>query len=98
MRVNQFQTKMLFSLSMIPDSEFDANLLDVLRNICPPEMVDYFYQFAITRINQVQAETQALGIVLPRQEAFRIVTVTQGLLANMDPENPHNIRMIFREL
>ena len=96
--LTNFKQNVVF-LSMIPDNLFDAELLDVLRNICPPEMVDYFYQFAITRINQVQAETQALGIFLPRQEAFRIVTVQQGLLANMtDPQNPPNITMVFREL
>ena len=82
---------------MIPDNLFDAELLDVLRNICPPEMVDYFYQFAITRINQVQTETQALGVVLPRQEAFRIVVIQQGLLAEMtDPQNPPSVRLVFK--
>ena len=82
---------------MIPDNLFDAELLDVLRNICPPEMVDCFYQFAITRINQVQTETQALGVVLPRQEAFRIVVIQQGLLAEMtDPQNPPSVRLVFQ--
>ena len=82
---------------MIPDNQFDAELLDVFRNICPPEIVDYFYQFAITHINQVQTETQALGVVLPRQEAFRIVVIQQGLLANMtDPQNPPSVRLIFQ--
>ena len=82
---------------MIPDNQFDAELLDVLRNICPPEIVDYFYQFAITRINQVQAETQALGVILPRQEAFRIVVIQQGLLAEMtDPQNPPSVRLVFQ--
>ena len=82
---------------MIPDNQFNDELLDVLRNICPPEIVDYFYQFAITRINQVQTETQALGVVLPRQEAFRIVVIQQGLLAEMtDPQNPPSVGLVFQ--